>query len=70
MTLPKRPRDTNQLAKRILDIATGESPDAPPAKSVPGRAAGGKLGGKNRADALTPEKRKEIAQKAAKARWG
>ena len=24
---PKRPRDVNQLAKMILDIATGEKPD-------------------------------------------
>jgi hypothetical protein len=31
---------------------------------------GGLLGGKARADALTPEKRKEIARKAAAARWG
>jgi hypothetical protein len=31
---------------------------------------GGKIGGKARATALTPAKRKEIAQKAAAARWG
>jgi len=31
---------------------------------------GGLKGGKARAAALTPERRKEIAQKAAKARWG
>jgi hypothetical protein len=24
---PKRPRDPNQLAKSIIDIATGEKPD-------------------------------------------
>jgi hypothetical protein len=30
---------------------------------------GGLIGGKARADKLTPAKRKEIAQKAAKARW-
>lgn len=31
--------------------------------------AGGKLGGKRRAMSLTPERRKEIAQRAAQARW-
>ncbi len=31
---------------------------------------GGLKGGKARAAALTPERRKAIAQKAAKARWG
>ena len=35
-----------------------------------GGKAGGKLGGKARAAALTPERRKEIAQKAAAKRWG
>jgi hypothetical protein len=30
---------------------------------------GGKLGGKARAKSLTPERRKEIAQNAIKARW-
>ena len=30
---------------------------------------GGKKGGKARAEKLTPERRKEIAQKAAEARW-
>jgi hypothetical protein len=31
---------------------------------------GGLKGGKARAKALSPERRKEIARKAAKARWG
>jgi hypothetical protein len=30
---------------------------------------GGKIGGKARAATLTPEQRKQIAAKAAKARW-
>jgi hypothetical protein len=30
---------------------------------------GGKKGGKARAEKLTPERRKEIARKAAKTRW-
>ena len=30
MTNPKRPRDPNQLAKLIVDIATGETTDTKP----------------------------------------
>ena len=33
-------------------------------------SAGGKLGGRIRAASMTPERRKEIALKAAHARWG
>lgn len=42
MTKPKRPRDPNQLAKLIADIATGEVPErgAPtPPKAAPSKAA-------------------------------
>ena len=31
---------------------------------------GGRIGGKKRAEALSAKRRKEIAQKAAEARWG
>jgi hypothetical protein len=41
---PKRPRDPNQLAKLIADLATGQAQE-PPAPESSGRAAGGKLGG-------------------------
>lgn len=34
------------------------------------RSKGGKIGGKARARALTKEQRREIARKAAAARWG
>ena len=73
MTTPKRPRDANQLAKLILDIATGEEPDAMPDEAGPKLEAAvsrGRKGGKARAGALTPEERAEIARKAAEARWG
>lgn len=67
---PPRPRDTNQLAKLIADIATGEREDAPAPPPAPeGQVRGGKIGGKARANALTSEQRSEIAQKAARARW-
>ena len=29
---PKRPRDPNQLAKSIIDIATGQKPDRDPTR--------------------------------------
>jgi hypothetical protein len=51
------------LAKRKLIVMTAEERRA---AALPGAA----LGGKTRAATLTPAKRKEIAQKAAAARWG
>ena len=69
----KRPRDTNQLAKLIVDIATGDIPVShedgkDPAAVALGRK-GGLKGGKARAQSLSPKKRSEIAKKAAAARW-
>lgn len=70
--MPKRPRDPNQLAKMIVDIATGEMDDTiSESKRQPthkGRA-GGLKGGKARARKLPIQKRSEIARKAARARW-
>ena len=74
MAKAKRPKDINQLAKFITEIATGEREDtsAPSKKNAAavelGRL-GGLKGGKARANKLTPEKRKEIAKKAAEKRW-
>jgi len=72
----KRPRDINQLAKMIVDMSTGEIPkeDKPPEREKnPAAVALGKLGaskgGKARAEKLSAKKRKEIAKKAAEARW-
>ena len=67
--------DLNQLAKRILDEATGEAPKTapPPVKNAAAVALGklgGKKGGAARAAKLTPEQRSEIAKKAAAGRWG
>lgn len=73
-TKPKRPRDANQLAKFITDLATGEiempktDDGKDPAAVALGRK-GGLKGGKARADALSAKRRKEIAKKAAKSRW-
>jgi hypothetical protein len=63
--MAKRPTDTNRLAKQIIDEATA---DKNPAAVALGRL-GGLKGGKARREALSPEKRAEIAKKAAKARW-
>lgn len=64
---PKRPRDANQLAKFIVDTATGEKPEYKPDTS--GQRKGGAKGGKVKARLLTPEERSEAAQIAAAARW-
>lgn len=65
---PKRPRDANQLAKSIVDIATGESSDREASTIIRARK-GGLKGGVARAKLLTPEQRSEIAHAAAAARW-
>ncbi len=65
----KRPADAIGLAVMIGKIATGEIEDT--RDDVASVAAQmGKLGGKARAANMTPERRKEIAQKAAAKRWG
>ncbi|MYB34416.1 MAG: histone H1 [Gammaproteobacteria bacterium] len=61
----KRPRDTNQLAKTVVDIATGQAEDTKP-KATPKRANGGHA----RASSMSSERRQEIARAAASARWG
>jgi hypothetical protein len=78
VTRRKRPRDPAQLAKLIVDIATGEVEDIEepkpedagkdPAAVSLGRR-GGLKGGKARAAAMTPERRAEIARAAAQKRW-
>lgn len=72
----KRPRDPNQLAKAIVDIATGQVEDSQltaesgknPAAVALGRL-GGLKGGNARAATLSKSRRAEIARRAAKARW-
>lgn len=76
-TPKKRPTDSNQLAKLIVDQATEEpvaepveepKPEKNPAAVALGRL-GGLKGGKARAAKLTKKRRSEIAKKAAEARW-
>ena len=68
--MPKRssksPDDIHQLAASIVQKATKGEKN--PAAVALGRL-GGLKGGKARAEKLSARKRKEIAQKAAKARW-
>jgi hypothetical protein len=66
---PKRPRDPNQLAKSIVELATGQREDRKPTKRTLRASKGGAKGGPARARALTPEQRSEIARAAAAARW-
>ena len=69
----KRPRDPAQLAKLIVDIATGEVEDRELLPEEQGKdpsaTAMGRKGGVARAKSMTAEQRAEIARRAAKARW-
>jgi hypothetical protein len=72
--MKKRPRDPNQLARFIVDAATGNAPPdeakAPELTDAQKFArSGGLKGGRARAEKLSPELRAFIAKKAAKARW-
>jgi hypothetical protein len=67
----KRPADVIGNAIRVAKIATGEIEEEGPADDGKDKAAQalGKKGGAARAESLSPQKRKEIAQKAARKRW-
>lgn len=73
MPAKRPPRDTNQLAKFILDVTTGETEKIEPPKKNPAAQALSKLGaskgGQARAKNLSAKRRKEIAEKAASSRW-
>ncbi len=65
----KRPADVIGNAVKVMRIATGEEEDteSDPAKAL--HRKGGLTGGKARAASLSSERRREIASKAAAARW-
>jgi hypothetical protein len=80
--MPKRSsqkRDFMQVARGIVEQAIGEKMDGnpletpPPDRRNPHAVAlgtiGGKKGGRARAKALSPAKRRLIAKNAANARW-
>jgi len=72
--------DVNQLAHHLVKMTTESvepervAPDPSDAEISRVMAAlgrrGGKVGGRARADSMTAARRKEIAAKAARARWG
>jgi hypothetical protein len=65
----KKPADLNRLAAAIVGEATDETPPTPETSQARAGRNGGLKGGNARAEKLSPARRSEIAQKAAKARW-
>lgn len=77
MKQQKMPADPNRRAKATVDIVDAildAWPEPVPVEKDPGRVERGKIsgakGGTIRAERLSPERRAEIARKAAAARWG
>ena len=67
----KRPADVIGAAIMIAKIATGEIDDLTTDDGKNAAAVAlGRMGGKARAAGMTARRRKEIAKKAAKSRWG
>jgi len=66
----KRPADVIGNAVKVMRIATGEEEETvtDDGKNAAAKELGAK-GGKKRAANMTPERRKEIARKAAESRW-
>jgi hypothetical protein len=72
--LKHRPRDPAQLAKLMIDIASGDVEDREPTPEERGKnpaaAALGRKGGSARAKSMTAQQRSEIAKLGARKRWG
>ena len=74
--MPKRlSRDINQAAFQMVRRSTESEPEPKPSKSEISRVMsamgqrGGRIGGKRRLETMTAQQRKEVAAKAAEARW-
>lgn len=65
--MPKK--DFTQIAFDVARIATGEAEKPMLTDRQEQGRAGGLKGGVARADKLSPERRAEIARRAAEARW-
>lgn len=63
----KRPADVTSNAVHVMRIATGEIQED--LKKPSGKVRSGRAGAAARAAKLSPEARKDIAKKAAAARW-
>lgn len=68
----RRPANPIEAGIMVARIATGDLEEEYEEQPTPtpNRAKGGEKGGKARAESLTPERRAEIAQAGAAARWG
>lgn len=67
----KRPADVIGNAVKVMRILTGEEPEDYGPETGKDKAAQelGRKGGRKRAESITPERRVEIAKKAASTRW-
>jgi hypothetical protein len=69
----RRPADVIGNAVHVMRIATGQIEDEIPTPESEGKdpaaVALGRRGGKARAEGMSAKRRKEIARRAAKARW-
>jgi hypothetical protein len=65
----KRPADVIGNAVRVMEIATGQREEEMERKPESPAAELGRKGGKARAEKMSPERRAEIAKKAAQKRW-
>jgi general stress protein YciG len=66
----KRPADVVGAAVKVMKIATGEiEEDIDDSGKSKAAVELGRRGGKARAKKMTPERRSEIAKKAAESRW-
>ncbi len=68
----RRPADVIGNAIMVAKIATGEIDEGTPPDDGkdPAAVSMGKRGGVARAKSMTPERRAEVARKAAAKRWG
>lgn len=62
-------KDFSQVAFDVVQRATGETTAPAPSKKQESGRKGGLKGGNRRAEAVSPERRSEIAKKAALSRW-
>jgi hypothetical protein len=73
-TRASKRKDITQIAKTVVDQATGNSPPGEPDTRNPAAVTLSKLGaskgGKPRAAKLSKTKRSQIAKKTAAKRWG
>lgn len=68
--MPKRSsKDINVIASNVVDKATDEEHIVKNPAAIALSRLGGLKGGKARAKKLSPERRREIAVKASRARW-